>query len=406
MNASIVNKAEKYIKQLLSEQLNKNFLFHSQGYTIKQVKKANKILAKNTTLKVDKNRVLIASYFLNAGFTVNYEDHIAQSVELANTFLLKENVDSSDIKAVAGLIESAWNTKKPENDEEAILKDVRTSFYAFGDFEELLGLLRLESENFDVNIPDLESWRLNFIEKLRIEHKFYTDYAREKWQKKKEDNVLDLISTIQKAVKTKKKEVLKAKLKDNSPQRAIQSLYRIELRNHIKLSDIADTKANILLSVNAIIISLLLSNLLPKLDTPTNSYLIYPTVIFILFSIASMIMSVLATRPKVDNTDLVEEEIKKKDTNFLFFGNFHTMELNDFKSKLKNIIKNKESIYDSLTMDLYYLGKVLQHKYTLLRWTYTIFLVGVILSVVAFGIALKYYGMGDELLDAVTPIPK
>jgi hypothetical protein len=82
------------------------------------------------------------------------------------------------------------------------------------------------------------------------------------------------------------------------------------------------------------------------------------------------------------------------------------MELNDFKSKLKNIIKNKESIYDSLTMDLYYLGKVLQHKYTLLRWTYTIFLVGVILSVVAFGIALKYYGMGDELLDAVTPIPK
>jgi hypothetical protein len=406
MNASIVNKAEKYIKQLLSEQLNKNFLFHSQGYTIKQVKKANKILAKNTTLKVDKNRVLIASYFLNAGYTVNYEDHIAQGVDLANTFLLKENVDSSDIKAITGLIVSAWNTKKPENDEEAILKDVRTSFYAFGDFEELLGLLRLESENFDVNIPDLESWRLNFIEKLRIEHKFYTDYAREKWQKKKEDNVLDLISTIQKALKTKKKEVLKAKLKDNSPQRAIQSLYRIELRNHIKLSDIADTKANILLSVNAIIISLLLSNLLPKLDTPTNSYLIYPTVIFILFSIASMIMSVLATRPKVDNTDLVEEEIKKKDTNFLFFGNFHTMELNDFKSKLKNIIKNKESIYESLTMDLYYLGKVLQHKYTLLRWTYTIFLVGVILSVVAFGIALKYYGMGDELLDAVTPIPK
>ena len=118
--------------------------------------------------------------------------------------------------------------------------------------------------------------------------------------------MLSLISSIQKAVKTKKKEVLKAKLKDNSPQRAIQSLYRIELRNHIKLSDIADTKANILLSVNAIIISLLLSNLLPQLDTPTNSYLIYPTVIFILFSIASMIMSVLATRPKVDNTDLVE----------------------------------------------------------------------------------------------------
>jgi hypothetical protein len=149
-----------------------------------------------------------------------------------------------------------------------------------------------------------------------------------------------------------------------------------------------------------------LANLLPKLDSPANSYLIYPTTIFVLFSISAMIMSVLATRPKVDNTDLVEADIKKKDTNFLFFGNFHSLELNDFKSKLKEIIKSKESIYDSLSMDLYYLGKVLQHKYRLLRWTYTIFIIGVILSVVAFGVALKYYGMDKELLDAVTPDAK
>ncbi|MEP5940388.1 Pycsar system effector family protein, partial [Maribacter dokdonensis] len=226
------------------------------------------------------------------------------------------------------------------------------------------------------------------------------------WQERKEDNILSLISRLQKAEKTEKKEILKARLKDESPQRAIQSLYRIELRNHIKLSDIADTKANILLSVNAIIISLLLANLLPKLDSPSNSYLIYPTVIFVLFSIASMIMSVLATRPKVDNAEVVENDINKKDTNYLFFGNFHTMEIKDFKAKLRDIIKSKESIYDSLSMDLYYLGKVLQEKYRLLRWTYTVFLVGIILSVIAFGFALKYYGMEDELLDAVTPLPK
>ncbi|MEP5831528.1 MAG: Pycsar system effector family protein, partial [Maribacter dokdonensis] len=150
----------------------------------------------------------------------------------------------------------------------------------------------------------------------------------------------------------------------------------------------------------------LLANLLRKLDSPSNSYLIYPTVIFVLFSIASMIMSVLATRPKVDNAEVVENDINKKDTNYLFFGNFHTMEIKDFKAKLRDIIKSKESIYDSLSMDLYYLGKVLQEKYRLLRWTYTVFLVGIILSVIAFGFALKYYGMEDELLDAVTPLPK
>ena len=402
MNEALVTKVEKHVKHLLADQLNNNFLFHSQGFTKKQVSKATKILEESDA-KVNKHLILTAAWFLNTGYTVSYKNHIQESMSLAATFLKEENVAEKDIEMVRQLIQSAWEDKEPTNEEEAILKDVNTFFYASEDLEEMLGLLRLEMENFDTTVPDLESWRLQFVEKLRIQHRYYTDYAKENWQENKEDNVLSLIKSMQKAVKTEKKETLKAKLKDESPQRAIQSLYRIELRNHLKLSDIADTKANILLSVNAIIISLLMANLLPKLDTPANSYLIYPTAIFVLFSIASMIMSVLATRPKVDNTTLVDQDIEGKETNFLFFGNFHSLELGDFKTKLKEIIKNKESIYDSLSMDLYYLGKVLQQKYRLLRWTYTIFIVGIILSVVAFTIALKYYGMEEELLDAVTP---
>ncbi|APQ15886.1 Pycsar system effector family protein [Maribacter hydrothermalis] len=404
MNKSIVLKTEKYIKNLLSDQMNKNFLFHSQGYANRTINKAKKII--EDSKDIDEHKVLIASWFIHAGFAVDYNNHIKESVKLATNFLQKNNCSQEAIDEVIHLIEITWQDDEPNNSSEAILKDVGTWFYASEDFEEMLQLLRLEKENFHQTIPDLDTWRLNYVEKLRVKHRFYTDYAKENWQEQKELNILSLISRLQKAEKTEKKEILKAKLKDESPQRAIQSLYRIELRNHIKLSDIADTKANILLSVNAIIISLLLANLLPKLDSPSNSYLIYPTVIFILFSIASMIMSVLATRPKVSNSDIVGEDIKKKDTNFLFFGNFHSMELNDFKSKLRDIIKDKESIYDSLSMDLYYLGKVLQEKYRLLRWTYTVFLTGIILSVVAFGFALKYYGMEGELLDAVTPTPK
>lgn len=406
MNEIIVVKAERYIKNLLSEQMNKNYLFHSQGYANKTVNKAKKILESSTNKSVDLNSVLLATWFLNSGFAIDYNNHTKESVQLSTKFLKENNCSQQEIDIVVQLMESAWKNDKPNNDAEAIVKDVSTWFYASEDFEEMLQLLRLELENFNETNPDLDTWRLNYLEKLRIEHRYYTDFAKENWQEQKEENILSLISRLQKAEKTEKKEILKAKLKDESPQRAIQSLYRIELRNHIKLSDIADTKANILLSVNAIIISLLLANLIPKLDSPSNSYLIYPTVIFVLFSIASMIMSVLATRPKVNNTDVVEEEIKKKDTNFLFFGNFHTMELSEFKYKIRDIIKNKESIYDSLSMDLYYLGKVLQEKYRLLRWTYTVFLIGVILSVIAFGFALKYYGMEDELLDAVTPLPK
>lgn len=406
MTEILVKKTEKYIKNLLAEQMNKNFLFHTQGYAKKTIGKAEKILEDSEVSKNDRNEILIATCFIHAGYAEDYNNHVEESVQLASNYLQNNNVDKDKIDKVLYLIRSAWNNKEPKSVSEKIVKDVRTWFYASEDFEEMLQLLRLELENFDKSVPDMDTWRLDYVEELRVKHRFYTEYAKENWQEEKEDNILSLISRLQKAEKTERKEVLKAKLKDESPQRAIQSLYRIELRNHIKLSDIADTKANILLSVNAIIISLLLANLLPKLDTPSNSYLIYPTVIFVLFSIASMIMSVLATRPKVDNADVVENEINKKDTNYLFFGNFHTMNVKDFKSKIRDIIKSQDTIYDSLSMDLYYLGKVLQEKYRLLRWTYTIFIIGIILSVVAFGFALKYYGMEDELLDAVTPIPE
>lgn len=402
----LLEKTEKYITHLLSERMNNDFLFHNLIHTRKIVEKAKDLLEAEQTAEVQKDEVLVATWFLFSGFANDYENHIAESCSLAENYLGGNNWDEDKIKKIRTMIEVAWNDDTPTNKQQEIIKDARTSFYAAEDFEELLGLLRMEMESLNQDPPEIQEWRKQFIEVMRTQHRYYTDHAKENWQSQKEANVLDLIGSAAKVVKTEKKERLKAKLKDERPGRAIQSLYRIQLRNHIKLSDIADTKANILLSVNAIIISLLMANLIPKLGLPSNSYLIYPTVIFVICSIASMIMSVLATRPKIENKDVVENEIQEKNKNFLFFGNFNTMKPQDFKEKIREIIKDTDTIYDSLTMDLYYLGKVLQKKYRLLRWTYTVFIVGIILSVLAFAIALKYFGMEKELLDAVTPESK
>lgn len=152
----------------------------------------------------------------------------------------------------------------------------------------------------------------------------------------------------------------------------------------MKLSDIADTKANILLSVNAIIISLALSNLIPKLDNPSNQYLIYPTLIFILFCIASIVLSVLATRPNITSGEFTRKEIEEKKVNLLFFGNFHKMPLDEYKSAMTDLMNDKEYIYDTMIKDLYFLGKVLHKKYKILRVTYTVFMIGIITSVISF----------------------
>ena len=130
-------------------------------------------------------------------------------------------------------------------------------------------------------------------------HRFYTDYALTNWQQTKDKNLSGLYKSLKKLKKEEKKHKVKKeelalkKNKAKTPERGVETMFRVTLRNHITLSNIADTKANILLSVNAIIVSLVLANLIPKLDNPSNTYLIYPTAIFVLFTITAIILSVL-----------------------------------------------------------------------------------------------------------------
>ena len=173
------------------------------------------------------------------------------------------------------------------------------------------------------------------------------------------------------------------------PERGIETMFRVALRNHITLSDIADTKANILLSVNAIIISMTLSTLIPKLDNPSNHYLIIPSIVFILFTVASIILSIMATRPNVTEGKFTKEDVANKKVNLLFFGNFHQMSMPDFEWAMHEMMKDRDYLYGSLTKDLYFLGLVLNRKYKLLRTTYTVFMIGIIISVIVFAIAFQ-----------------
>lgn len=233
-----------------------------------------------------------------------------------------------------------------------------------------------------------QEWIQENIKLFTQLHRFYTPYAIKNWQKKKDENLLELLNQDKdfrsKLKKEEEKAKVKAKYKNDSPERGIQTLYRVTMRNHLKLSDIADTKANILLSVNAIIISLAIANLIPDLDTPGNKQIMIPTLILVLFSVASIVGSILSTRPNVTTGEFTKEQVKNKEVNVLFFGNFHQMPYDQFEWAMQEIIKDQSYVYDSLTKDLYYLGIVLNKKYRLLRITYTIFMIGIISSVLSF----------------------
>jgi len=395
--SDILDKTQQFVVELLTNQLDKNFLYHNLRHTQRVVKSTKELLESCSLSNQEKEILELVAWLHDTGYTRGIKEHEESSCEIADEFLTKEGYNPESIEKIKACIRATkWNTK-PNNLMEEIIRDADSSHFAQNSYIETTELLREELKLLGVKNYSQKEWLQENIQVFRTDHQYYTDYAKEHWLEKKDKNLRKLIKDKKSEKKIAKKERLKAKFKSESPDRGIQTLYRVTLKNHITLSDIADTKANILLSVNAIIISLALSNLIPKLDNPSNDYLIYPTVIFVLFAVVSMILAVLATRPNVTRGEFTKEDVENKNVNLLFFGNFHKMKLGEYEWAIQEMLKDKDYIYNSLTKDLYFLGIVLNRKYTLLRWTYTIFMIGMILSVIAFAISFKFFGPDRKL---------
>jgi len=129
---------------------------------------------------------------------------------------------------------------------------------------------------------------------------------------------------------------------------------------------------------------------------------IIPTGILVAACVGAATFAILSTRPSISKGRFTEEDIRNKKTNLLFFGNFHRMELEDYQWGMNQMIKDKEYLYNTMMMDIYYLGVVLAKKYKYLRIAYTIFMWGLILAVIAFAFAAITTAGSDT--TAVTPV--
>jgi hypothetical protein len=163
---------------------------------------------------------------------------------------------------------------------------------------------------------------------------------------------------------------------------AIEELLRVTAGNDHRLSDMADNKAQILITVNSIMISAIISLLLRKLDE--DQFLILPTYMLLSVSLITMILSIMATRPSVPKGKFSQSDLENKTVNLLFFGNFYAMKLDEYSKGMKTVLNDPEFLYDSLIKDVYSQGVVLGRKYRLLRAAYSVFMFGLIISIITF----------------------
>ncbi|MDX1440001.1 MAG: DUF5706 domain-containing protein [Rubricoccaceae bacterium] len=181
-------------------------------------------------------------------------------------------------------------------------------------------------------------------------------------------------------------------------------MFRTSYRVNMDLSSLADTKANIMISINGLMMSVILGAIASKIDA--NPWLLYPTTVLLLGCLISLVFAVLSARPRVQRERVTLEQVRSNAANILFFGNFANMEKNEFLTGMKELMQHTDNLYQNMILDIYGLGLVLNKKYRFLRVSYTVFMIGLVVGVVAFLITFFFAAQtGQTIPDVSTPIP-
>ncbi|WP_281310477.1 Pycsar system effector family protein [Flavobacterium flavigenum] len=389
---NLIEQSEDFVTNLLKDKLSALYSYHNFNHTFSVVNATKELCEKENVNPDDRELLLIAAWFHDTGYISGYENHENESIRIASKFLKEKNQTDEFIKKVGDLISATAKEYIPKNHLEKIIKDADFIHIISPEYISTCELLRLELKNTGiVDFSNLE-WATENFNFLMTKHHFYTDYAQKNWQPLKEKNLVKIQKKINKQ-KIKKAATIededKKKEKSEKTERGVDTLFRVTLGNHTRLSGIADSKANILLSVNAIIISIALSSIIPKLDSPKNAHLVIPTFIMLISSVITIVFAILSTRPKVTSGIFTREDVEAKKVNLMFFGNFYKMPLHEYDWAMNEMMKDRDYLYSTMIKDLYYLGLVLQRKYNLLRIAYNFFMTGIIITVIAFVIAFK-----------------
>jgi HD superfamily phosphodiesterase len=397
----LYKKIEEYVTGLFEQMHEPILVFHDLDHTQDVVKRTKEIAGH---YKVTEDEMLIlftAAWFHDTGhlFT-DPSKHEQLSCEIMRKFMTDKVDDEKIIDQVEGCILATKFPRNPKNLLQQIICDADTYHLGTKEFKNT-NKRAFEEQSRRLGESDPEKFNEETIKMLET-HQFYTNYAKELLNNRKAKNMQKLQKKIvayeqenQSAVDTlsglekDKSEVgtLSGLEKDKSGlmSKGIQTMLRLTSENHLKLSDMADHKANILISVNAIIISVILGVLLRKLQE--DDYLTVPTIIFLTVAVTTIVISILATRPKISGGTFTAEDIAQKKTNLLFFGNFHKATYEQYNAAMREMMLDTDYLYGSLIKDIYYLAVVLGKKYRLIRLAYNIFMIGIIVSVLAFAIA-------------------
>jgi predicted metal-dependent HD superfamily phosphohydrolase len=410
---NILNIVREHCTLHIKNNVSAEYVFHDLVHT-QQVDEAVVEMAEELNFNPEETEMLrIAAWFHDTGYDKGQEAHEERGAEYAEVFLSKQSYAKDKIEIIKSAILATKMPHNPKSLYDKVLCDADLSHLGKKIYWERSSRIRQEIVLAKGKVMTEEEW-VDFELAFMLQHHFHTPIGEMLYDKRKAKNIKQLrkqksrlnpyeaITVDEISEREEKQEQQVAEIFGDSPVkeseaikekrlvRGVETMYKTTYQTHNNLSAMADHKANMMLSINTIVISIIASTLVPRIMDGNNNKLIIPTALLLIVCLISMIFATLSTRPKVTEGNISREDISNRKTNLLFFGNFYNMKLPDFQWGVKEMIKDPDFLYSTMSRDIYFLGVVLAKKYRYLSICYNVFMYGLILTVLSFVVAFLF----------------
>ncbi|MFN0014718.1 MAG: Pycsar system effector family protein [Saprospiraceae bacterium] len=379
----LIAAARSHALHLWNEQHDPRLVFHNFAQAAGVAERAEELARLENLPEASVEAAVLAAWFHNVGYLYDATRPVETSAIRAEFFLVEQGSNPGTIRQVCQCITDSRTENRPKSPEARVLSDAIHAFDWVEDFDSRAPLLRMERELLSGQPESDAEWE-HFLDEQMGRCVFFTAFAKTRYEP-----ALALRRAWRRATpvpdsappKKNRSEVERFDRLARRPMRSsIQTFFRANYANHIRLSAIADNKAHIMISVNSILLSVAISLLTYQTLTNRNPLYVLPIIMFLVTSLSSLTFAVLSSRPRVTSLGMVSGQPPSP----IFFGNFVHLSLDQYEAATDAMLRDGRLLFGNMARDVYFLGLVLDKKYRLLTYSYTVFMMGFVATVGAF----------------------
>ncbi len=400
LTTDLLRETALYVNDYYNNHFGAQYSFHNYNRTLNIVRHCDALAVRMQLNSQDVKLNHLAAWFVELGYTSNYDEPQEAAVSLARDYFKTTGAVDEIMQQIEDSILATREPQQPVSIASQVLCDARMYHLGSKGAAEHLDALREEYAavaNKEYTDQEWLAKNITFISN----HFYFTTSARDLFQKRKEKLLEQLRKKLNQLHDQQNEAPDPAGIVEKIPviknipeedaklERGVETFFRITERRHMELSKNAHDKASLLISVNSIVISIVLSVLFTKLDD--NKHLLLPTLLLVITCTTTIIFAILSTRPRIIDGNSKSKPADDHEINILFFGDFSKLSITEYKKEMKATYKNRSDLYDSITKDIYYQGIILVWKYRYIKISYNIFMYGFIITILSFIIAFAVH---------------